>query len=61
MSEVLPNNVKTTQNFMCTLLMTVLKDLEVLKWFLEDLILEEASPLWLDAASCDFLDVEEVN
>ena len=44
-SEVGPNYIEMAQDFMYTLLMAVLKDHEVFRWFWKDLMLEVASPI----------------
>lgn len=84
----MPNYTGITQNLVCILLRVVLKNLELSKWFCEDLMLKvdvahvvarrvtthemtlklpqngvkalKISLVWLDDASCDFSDVENM-
>jgi len=57
--EVRPNGVEMARNFMCTLLLAILKDLAVFVWFWQDLMLEAALPVCSRMRLHVAFDVEE--
>ena len=57
--KVRPNVVEMAQNFMCTSLLAILKDLAVFVWFWQDLMLEAALPICSMIRLLVAFDVEE--